>query len=451
MSSQRPNVLWLMTDEQRTDSLGCYGSSWAQTPHLDAVAARGACFEAAMTPSPVCVPARVSLLGGHRPSETGVLSNVDHSAHWQPLTHVFRDHGYRTATFGKQHYLPRGAFETEVDEVLSDAVDYFAYADDYNEDDWQVVKYPSEQRGWLFGGRFPDSTQNTAEARVVAAARQWLEAHDPRTPFFLRLSFNSPHTPVVPPAPFDTVLDTADIAVPGAFDAPLGDVPAWEADFLRDFQGSHRLTEAQLERAHQCYYGLVSFVDAQFGAILEWMDRRRMLENTIIAFCSDHGTHLGDHGMMQKQTFYEPVVRVPFFITAPRSTAVPCRVSTPVGTRSLLPTLLDLCGLEPPEALERLNLADTVRTGAEPEARAVVSELTQATWGYRPNDRLMMVRRGRWKLSSFYDGPGTDPLSEWADASLYDLHSDPWETRNLIRQPGHARIAKGLLRRATTQ
>jgi arylsulfatase len=446
VSSKRPNILWLMTDEQRTDSLGCYGSSWTRTPCLDRLASEGVLFETAVTPSPVCVPARVALLSGRRPHRSGIMCNNDHEGDWQPLIHTFRDCGYQTATFGKQHYFRPDVFETTINKVLSDAVHYFHYEKGRRLEDYGAVRYPSEHRGWIFAGRFPEPPENTAEAQVVAAAQQWLDNRDPRRPFFLRVSFNGPHTPVVPPGPFDTLIDPDSIDLPEAFTPPPDGVPRWESEFLRDYQGSHRLTEDELRRAHQCYYGLVAFLDSQFEVLLAWMDERGLLDNTVIVFTSDHGTHLGDHGMVQKQTFYGPVVNVPFVFRAPGLVESGLRFARPVETLSLMPTLLDLADLPIPEECADLSLAPTLTAGQAPADRAAFSELTQATWGYRSEDRLVMVRRGPWKLSLFYDGPQTDPFSEWADAALYNLDHDPGETQNLARVPEHRGVVAELLR-----
>ncbi len=434
-----------MTDEHRTDSLGCYDSPWARTPCLDRLASEGVVFESAATPSPVCVPARVSLLSGMLPHQTGVLSNAYSDTTWRPLTDIFHEHGYQSASFGKQHYLRSDAFETSGNHVLSEAVHYFGYEKGRSHEDYSGVRYPREDRQWVFAGRFPEDPARAAEAEVVESSWEWLNQRDPSRPFFLRVSFNGPHTPVVAPGPFDDMLDADAISVPGA-SAPIpDDAPRWVREFLRDAQGSHRLTEAELRRARQCYYGLVSFLDSQFGRIVDRMETAGLLEDTIVAFVSDHGAHLGDHGMMQKQTFYEPVVTVPYFYWAPGRIAAGARARRPVETLSLMPTLLDLAGLPVPDYCRDLSLASALGTGEEPPERPVISEISQGTWGYRPEDRLVMVRRGEWKLVLFYDGPATDPMSERADASLYNLDADPLELTNLIRAPEHSDLIASLI------
>lgn len=131
-----PNVLWIMTDEQRTDSLGCYGSSWAITPYLDKYAKNGVIFKNAITPAPVCVPARASLLTGQYPSRTGIWWNHNgkDKRKLEHLTYIFEDAGYATASFGKQHYSsPNKAFQTEYHIEVNEIVDFYSYGSKYNE------------------------------------------------------------------------------------------------------------------------------------------------------------------------------------------------------------------------------------------------------------------------------------------------------------------------------
>jgi arylsulfatase A-like enzyme len=451
--ANRPNVLWLMTDEQRTDSLGCYGSAWARTPTLDRLDAEGVRFETALTPAPICAPARSAILTGRYPSETGVWSNDQaegvegvqsdpaiRSA--APLTGAFAAAGYRTASFGKHHHLtaPARAFATQRDDVhehlaarergeadlwLSEAVDYCGYAERWDPADFDVVQYPPEPFPWILAGRFPGDRSETAEARVVEAARRWLDgtAASP-DPFFLRLSFNGPHTPVAPPAPWDTAIDPREIALPRP-DLPAGS-PPWLHDYARIASAS-RLTARELDRARQGYYGEVAFLDWLIGGFLEWMEARGLLENLVIVFCSDHGNHLGDFGLLQKQTFFEPVVNVPYFFWAPELIGSRRVVETPVGIIGLLPTLLDLAGLGTPRDLEELSLAATLTDGVEPPARPVFSEFMPIA-EVRPADRFVLVRDGSWKLSVRVGRELDEPL-------LIDLSRDPEERVNLADDP----------------
>ncbi len=460
-----PNVLWLMTDEQRTDSLGCYGSAWARTPNLDRLAAEGVRFETALTPAPICAPARTAILSGRYPSQTGVWSNdeVEGVALGKggegtrpapPLTEPFAAAGYRTASFGKHHHLtaPQQAFATQRDSVqehlarrergegdlwLSREVDYFGYAERWEQAEFDVVQYPPQPFPWILAGRFPGPWTETAEAQVLEAGKAWLAAASGGPePFFLRLSFNGPHTPVVPPAPWDTSVDPGEELGPGAAELPSGS-PPWLHDTAR-VAASARLTPEQLRRARQAYYGEVAFIDWLIGELLEWMDARGLLENLVIAFCSDHGNHLGDFGLLQKQTFFEPAVNVPYLFWGPGLIADREPVRTPVGVIGLLPTLLDLAGLDGPAELARLSHARTLTTGAEPAATPVFSEFTPVP-EVRRDDRFVLVRDGSWKLSA--------RLGEQLDELLLvDLATDPGERTNLAADPSARPVRERLSR-----
>ncbi|MBL8291524.1 MAG: sulfatase-like hydrolase/transferase [Bryobacterales bacterium] len=446
-AGQRPNVLWLMTDEHRPDSLGCYGSPWGRSPHLDNLAAGGTLFLSAYTPSPVCVPCRSSLLTGNSASTTGVLHNeAKLSPETRFLTWRFEDAGYQTASFGKKHYFfagARQAFQTEGGRPTDGIVDPARYGKGYDPAQHDVVQYPvlpkqKIQRRWILGGQFPASEDETAEARNVSLATQWLDGRDPAKPFLLRLSLNAPHTPVVVPAKYLAQVDPNRIRIPSPTQQELDRQPERERVLLRSFEGSDALTADQLRKAQHYYYARCAFADAMCGRLLDWMRTRGLLDNTIVVMTADHGTHLGDHGLLQKQTFYEQVATVPYIFHAPGLVRRGARLQTPVSTLGLLPTLLDLAGL-PSGNVEGTSLAPSLRKGTEPPRRPVVSEIAFGYQGWRDQDRQVMIRDGHLKLSLFSAPRDPARFAANPDGALYDLRQDPHETRNLFA--GHGRQA----------
>ena len=448
----RPNILWLMTDEQRADSLGVGGASWTRTPHLDNLTRRGTRFAAAYTPSPVCVSARAAQLTGRACSSIGVLNNhqvlQDHQA--RLLTQVFADAGYRTAGFGKHHYnSPEPAFQTQVDRVLGDRVGYFEYRVDVSPETAGVVRYPATEANrafpWILAGRFPGRLDETPEAHTCADALAWLHSRDPDQPYLLRLSFNAPHTPVVAPEPFDTIVDSAAIDLPIDLADDLCDLPAPMHEYLIQRAGAHRLTTAQIQRTRQCYYGSVTAVDALLGQFLEEAGQLGALENTIVAFVSDHGAHLADHGFYQKQSFFDVSARVPWTITGPEIRADQT-IDTPVSTGSLLPTLIELADLEIPAGLDYPSLAVPLR-GGECESSPVFSEIDCGLWDYRPGDRYVMIRQDRWKLVLYRDPSNPDRFPTDDGQLLFDLREDPQERTNLAGNPKYAPVATELIGR----
>ena len=276
-SGDRPNVLWLMTDEQRPDSLACYGSRWAVSPNLDALAAEGIVFESAYTPSPVCVPARSSLLTGNFPSTTGVFHNRQRlPAGTRMLTWAFEAAGYQTASFGKKHYFlpgPRQAFQVEGGLAVDEVVGAETFPEHYDPVRHDVIQYPDLparklRRRWILAGVFPESRERTAEARNVNLAIRWLEQRDPRRPFFLRLSLNAPHTPYVAPAEFVSRIPADEIALPIPRSEDLAGKPARERIHLQDFEGALCLDAEQIRRIRRYYYARAAFADAEIGRLL---------------------------------------------------------------------------------------------------------------------------------------------------------------------------------------
>lgn len=419
--SSGPNILWIMTDEHRTDSLGCYGSSWARTPNIDRIADDGVVFENAITPAPICLPSRTSLLTGRYPHDTGVWCNGSGlPKQTPPLTRAFESAGYRTASFGKQHYLASdvAAFQTEHSKVLAEEVGYYDYHVNIDFDDYGVVKYPTDPCKWIFAGKFPASPEQTPEAQAIERAKEWLIGCEPDKPFLLRVSLNAPHTPVVPPEPFYSLIDPDDITLPGIPDKLPDYAPEWLTRHWR-MARSDRMSVDDIAAMRSAYYGEVSFVDSLVGGLIDWMEGEQLLTNTIVVFCSDHGTHLGDYGLVQKETFFDPVVRVPYIFWSPLLGSDARRIDVPVESRTLLPTLAELAGIELLDPEKYWSLAECVGGGEPVESRPVFSEFSLGSFGLG-EERLVMVRDGRWKLSLRVDPEPTDVV-------LTDLIRDPDE------------------------
>jgi arylsulfatase A-like enzyme len=437
-----PNVLWIMTDEQRVDSMGCYGSPWAKTPTLDRLAREGALFVNAVTPSPVCTPARVALMTGRSPAHLGVWSNRVGPPSQPWLTKRFEEAGYRTATFGKIH-LPMGArpWQTVGGRMWPEALTWDRYHPPHDEAEYDVVKLNSKL---ILGGRFPADPKETAEAVSLAEAKTWLESGDTAKPYFLRLSFNLPHAPVVVPEPFDRRIDEDAIRF-SEDTAGLPDAaPGWIADRLYRTRRADQLSPSDLKKARRYYYGAVAYVDSLIGDLLAWLEPRGLLEHTIVVFTSDHGVHLGDYGLVQKQTFFEPAVRVPFLFWYAGVVKAGKSYSLPVGTSALLPTVLGLAGLEVPAG--SVSLAGPLTAGHEPTARPLFSTLTLSSLRSISPEYHAMVRDGDWKLTltfEFNDEHGFR-LHGDGDGYLVNLREDPSERNNLYGTEDAAKVREHL-------
>lgn len=440
---RKPNILFLITDEQRTDSLGCYNSRLSSTPNIDALAASGVIFDDAITPAPLCVPARTSLLSARYPVETGCNSNADEDrGTTDDLLAQFVAAGYRTASFGKHHYrgwAHQHLFELQEDRVLSDAVSYTHFNGLHEPDTYGALNYPSPYTNWLLGGTFPGVEEDTAEADVARRGMEYLE--NAAEPFFLRLSFNAPHTPVVPPARFLSHIDPAAFDCPDCTEQETSSFPIWLRGVLQEYSRSTRLTGDQITYMRHCYYAQVAYIDHLIGRVLNRLQQTDRLENTIVVFVSDHGTHLGDHCFVQKQTFFDPVVRVPYLIRFPGRLS-PGRVAGPVSTISVLPTLMELVGIKPTHDLATRSIVAALDNTEKWEpSEAVFSEYTLESikmWGLDYPHRLVMVRFGDWKLCFAPDDP--------EEGQLFDVRRDPEERDNRYQELRESRTVRNLKR-----
>jgi arylsulfatase A-like enzyme len=186
-------------------------------------------------------------------------------------------------------------------------------------------------------------------------------------------------------------------------------------------------------------------VDHVFGKLLDALDARGELENTLIAFVADHGAHLGEHGFFQKQSFWDASARVPFFFAGPGIREQ--RFDRPVNVGSLLPTLLDLSGLDIPPQAQFSTLSMTLCHGTVPKAKAVFSEIDYGLWHYRPGERYVMIRDGCWKLCMYRDPRDPGRFVGAQDRMLFDLEADPQERHNLALNPDrkHERVIDDLI------
>jgi arylsulfatase A-like enzyme len=310
-------------------------------------------------------------------------------------------------------------------------------------EDAGIVRYDGGKSPWLFAGRYPGDVEDTPEMHVVTHALDWMRRRDPGRPYFLRVSFNAPHTPVVAPAPFDTLIDPKTIELPLDWASKTTAISATQREHLFSYAGTHRMTEAQVQRARQCYYGRTAFVDHVCGTLLDALADRGELEHTLIVYVADHGTHLGDHGFFQKQSFWDASTRVPFFFSGPGVRAT--TVSTPINTGSLLPTLMDMVGIAIPEHVHYPSLATTLKTGTPPATAPVFSEIDYGNWHYRFGERYVMLRDGRWKLRLYRDPHDPTRYAGREDRVLFDLENDPLEYRNLANDTAYAEVMTELL------
>ena len=442
MATQRPNILFFMTDEQRGDCLGCYGNPVLRTPHMDSIAERGVRFDRGYVQNPMCMPARMAIMTGRYCSEHGSNINCtgipEHEQQHTFMTHL-RDADYYTAAIGKMHMMPKwGPFGFRYLDIVDGQADVNNQYTDYLKAKGLLEKRREPKGEALPFGIYTNSlsAEDNIDAFVGRRAVRWLEQWDGDEPFMLWVSFSNPHFPFDPPEPYDTMYDPQEVPLPVWKEGELEKKPTQRQ--LQRERGYDKATEPILRKMVANYYGLISLIDDQVGEILSVLERKGLMDNTMIALTSDHGDHLGDHRLLQKSgvTFYEGSVRVPFIVSYPEAFPVGAACSELVETIDLPATFLDVAGLASPETMQGRSLVGLAegkisdwRDDAFSEIDLTINPLQYGPRDPNARDYVAMIATRDWKYVHFPNlGIG----------ELYDLVNDPHELDNLFYEPEYA-------------
>jgi iduronate 2-sulfatase len=433
----RPNVLFVVADDLNT-FIGCYGDPRAKTPHLDRLAARGVRFDRAYCAFPLCGPSRNSFLTGLYPNSTGILENAQifrQTIPTQPsMPQVFRLAGYVAARIGKlYHYnVPASIGTIGHDDPGSWEVALNPAGVDRLEEEPRIFSLvPKSFGGTLSWYASPQPDRRHTDGLVADDAAWVLErcARDRGRPFFLAVGFFRPHTPYVAPRdPYFGLYPAEEMPLVQGVDEDQRDLPAAALGSAKSEEAG--MTDDQRRQAMQAYYASISFMDAQLGRVLDALDRTGLAANTIIVFTSDHGYHMGEHGLYQKRSLFEESARVPLLVVAPGRCRPGSVASSPVSQVDVFPTLAELCGIEPPKNLQGQSLVPLL---ADPQAAGRGWALTQVTRGAgkaQPRFFGYSLRTPRWRYTEWDEGR--------KGRELYDHDADPRELTNLAAVAGHA-------------
>lgn len=426
----RLNVLFLIADDL-ANTLGCYQFPQAQTPAIDQLAAKGVLFERAYCQFPHCNPSRSSILSGWRPDVTRVTNNEDNLYVNHPgvvtLPRHFRDHGYATARCGKIFHLgvPSGA-ESMDDPLAWDFGLPFRNEQPYPPQRKSTVNVKVSKGQGLAWNESTGADDDLVDGQFAARAIRWLEERDTNKPFFLAVGFHRPHLPLVAPANYFDRFDYNAIQLPLA---PADD----EADIPLPARNGGvtgytlQTTPEQRRAAIRAYLACVNYVDAQVARLLATLERLKLSDNTIVIFTSDHGWHLGEHGLWHKRSLFEESARVPLIVYLPGATGNTRRAAGLVESLDLFPTLCDLTGLPTPASAQGKTLRPML---ADPTQKIHDAAFTQARRGPGQANWGRSVRTERWRYTDWDEGR--------SGVELYDHDTDPHEYTNLAERPDHA-------------
>jgi arylsulfatase A-like enzyme len=424
-ATRRPNILLILSDQHRYDSMSGHGHPVVRTPHLDQLAAEGLSFTEAYTPAPVCVPARTSLLHGCWPSRHCCLMNeglgVPHpdtralpsfsrqlagAGYW--LGHVGKwqvSAGHPPAAFGFHESNPAGGYGA-----------------------WRAASGlpPQPHRNGWFGetdpGILPEQSRLGWEAGEVVAMLERAVARE--APFCIRWDTAEPHLPNVVPEPYASLYDPTRLPPWPGFADTLAGKPFIQAQQRRTWRLEGK-TWAEWAPTVGRYLGEVSLLDAQVGRLLATLERLGLSANTVVVYSTDHGDLCGSHGLIDKHyVMYDDVVHVPLLIRWPRGLARPGRRCDAfvVHALDLARTFCELGRVAVPETFQGASLLPAIMAEERPARPDVFSMYYGNQFGFYTQ---RMVRDRHWKYV----------WNATAEDELYDMEADPGELHNRAADP----------------
>lgn len=440
-AKKRPNVVFILTDDQRSDALGCMGHPHLKTPHIDRLAAEGALFKNHFCTTSLCSPSRASILGGLYAHTHGVTNNfTDYPRDLPTFPRQLQADGYTTAYIGKWHM-------GEDDDSKRPGFDHFI---------------THKGQGKYFDTEF---RENDGERKVVEGyyttvvtdmSIDWmksLEETDDDQPFLLFLGHKAPHSFYYPEPKYETAFDHVRFPYPeSAFE--LEDNPEWITkrlntwhgiygpifDWRKEFPDQSAKGMLDFENMVRAYLGTLISVDDSVGRIYEYLEETGELDNTLFIFTSDNGILEGEHGMVDKRTAHEGSLRIPLVVRYPDLIEEGTVIDAQTLTLDFASSILEICGAPALPKTQGASWKKLVSEGDDDWRTSWYYEYNyEKQFPYTPNVRAL--RTDEWKYMRYPHGDGS---ADKHMAELYNLKDDPEERNNLINDPKHADLVKEL-------
>jgi choline-sulfatase len=460
---KNPNIILIMTDQQRFDTIGALGYNKLKTPNIDCLVKQGISFEQCYCTAPSCVPSRASFFNMRYPHETKTYNN---SCNWDTSwVEKLNTAGYHTVNVGKMHTMPmdvpcgfdqrfvvenkdrplhlerqHGNFYDEWDKFLNNSgirkPSRFSYRDEYPDFDSALgaFEWPLEEK------YHPDIFVGTMAKWVI-------EQREAESPLFLQIGFPGPHPPYDPPQRFLDMYENVEFDFPASSDEELKHQPAPQKSYRQNMVNNIHdavrwetdIPSKNLKRLHRHYAANISLIDEQIGEILNTLENKGYLDDSIIIFTSDHGDCLGEHGHIQKWTMYDCITRVPAIVVAPERLKSNINCDALLQQMDLVPMLFELAGVK----LDDCHSAISALAAAQGKScgREVVFAEHNADNMLKDIKLMTMMRTREWKLVHYL---------EQDCGELYDLINDPEEIRNLWNNHRYNNIRQELLEQLNT-
>ncbi len=456
----KPNIILIFPDQHRGDILGCMGDPVVITPNLDKLAAEGVIFTQCFTNSPLCIPARATLMTGKYVSDHGVINNnLEASSSSQSHVRNIRDAGYHTAVIGKTHLYVHGRNleETHTKEKI-EVIKEWGF-DDIHEItgpiasirlDSPYTDYLKEKgllevhrkylrdywtewtRGEAKPWKLPPSPlpkEDVLDSYTGQKAVEWIHDYDDEKPFYLQICFPGPHDPFDSPQEYRDLYDSEEMPE-GILEMPKKPYPG-NINFVLNWSGLEGMTQAQNQLMKTFYYGKITLIDEWIGKIMSALEEKELIDNTWIIYTSDHGEMLGDHMMSHKIVFYEGALRIPLIVRPPGGTNG-WRCDGLTDQIDIAASLIDIAKAKPLENCDGRSLIPQILAGFE-DAHAqqgkdvIFSQVLRYT----------MVRNEEYKL--VVRSHNLEPVE------FYDLKKDPKELENKVKDPSLIDLRQNLI------
>ncbi|MDR9364390.1 MAG: sulfatase [Balneolaceae bacterium] len=437
--SDKPNVLFIVSDDLTATAISSYGNEVIQTPNIDQLAAEGTRFTRAYSQYPVCGPSRASLMFGYYPSATetfGYVSGRENvGTDRLSFSQLFKENGYYTARVSKIYHM---GVPIHIEEGSDGADDQVSWDERYNSQgpEWKAEGEAELVQNNPYGTK-PREGGNVmtivkaegddlvhSDGKTAQKASELIRRHKDE-PFFLAVGFVRPHVPFVAPTDYFDPYPYQQIVLPPKVENDWDDIPELGINYVNSVNA--KMSEEQEKKAVAGYYASVSYMDKQVGKVLKTLKKEGLEDNTIVIFTSDHGFHLGEHRFWMKLGLHEESVRVPMIIKVPGKE--PAVTDSFVELLDLYPTIAELANLDYSEHLQGKSLVPVFE---DPNYSVRDAAFSVTRW---KGEMVYLLRTDKWAYIQYGE-------EAEAGVELYDMQLDPQQFNNLAGNPFYQETVK---------